>query len=777
MGIEASVETRLRAIWAKSSSSGSDGESLLDHTSKVLSALKQLAGRYPCLSERVDDPRFWHKAFWSCCLHDLGKMARAFQAVLRARGTFWHHRHEVLSLGFLGCVCRPECDDFGWIAAGIASHHRDAEEILQRKYNPQLDPLDWGCDQLVSEVDEWAWLALQRWVSHDVPNRIEGLEFSEFGVEPLCRCGSQLLSMDAISSLILSGLKGYHKLWRELKSLPATSVQNQMAIALRGTVILADRLASAHAPPLESARLPSQDQLLSRLDLNDEDLFPHQRQAALQRGSLVFSAPTGSGKTEAALLWASRQQHYGRSPQPLVFILPYQASLNAMSVRLKSLLERPVALIHAKSLHALYRFLLDCGYGRESAERMAREHNNFGRLYQPAIRVTTPYQLLKAGYRLKGYEAAWTSLTDSLIVLDEIHAYEPARLGLLLGLLSELASRWNTKICAMTATMSSWLREVLRDTLSAAELPPSPVFNQFIRHRIEIVRGGILDDHVRELALAEFNSGKSVLLAANTVGTAQLLYAEISSALPPGKAILLHSRFTIADRLAKEAIIQARLDPKVRSTEPIVVVSTQVIEVSLNLDFDTIVTEPAPLEALLQRFGRVNRARRKGVVPVRVLTESLHDQKVYDRHLTQRGLDILSRNAGMLLDEELASEWLDEVYSPELKSSYLEQIENSRREFRASCLESLRAFDADEKLEEVFDSLFQGTEVLAQSMIDEYCRLNERSTLEAAQLLIPVSWHNVKWRLDRFQWDDRLKLRMAQFPYDPDYGLRLDTSE
>lgn len=771
MEIEASVGASLRAIWAKSSTSGGDGESLLDHTSRVLSSLEQLARRHHTLSEQVDDPRFWHKAFWSCCLHDLGKAARAFQTALRTPGAFWGHRHEVLSIAFLGCVCEPQCDDFAWIAAGIASHHRDAREILQ-KYNPRLDPHDWGCDQLAAEVDEWAWLALQRWISHDVPG---DLERRRIPAQPLCRCGaSQHQPVAAIPSLILAGLKAYNKLWRDLARLPASSSPNRAAIALRGVVILADRLASAHAPELETARLPTQGQLLSKRRLRDEDLFPHQRQAAWCDGSLVFSAPTGSGKTEAALLWASRQQRDAPSPQPLIFVLPYQASLNAMSARLTSLLDTPVALIHGKSLQALYQALLDCSYGRESAERLAREHNNFARLYQPAIRVTTPYQLLKAAYRLKGYEASWASLADSLIVLDEIHAYEPARLGLLLGLLSELVCRWNVKVCAMTATMPSWLRGVLRDAFATTELPPSSAFKHFARHRVEILAGGILDDHVCSLAMAEFRSGRSVLLAVNTVKTAQLLYSRMSGLLPRRARELLHSRFTIGDRLGKETRVVSLLDLESGTGGPILVVSTQVIEVSLNLDFDTIITEPAPLEALVQRFGRVNRARRKGVVPVRVLTQSVNDQKVYDRRLTERGLDILSRNAGVLLDEQMVSEWLDEVYSPDLASTCLQEVDNSRSEFRASCLDSLRAFEADEALEEVFDGLFQGAEVLADSMVDEYCRLKEESSLEAGRLLIPVSWDNMKWRLDRFPWDGGLKLRTARFTYDTDYGLRLD---
>jgi len=68
------------------------------------------------------------------------------------------------------------------------------------------------------------------------------------------------------------------------------------------------------------------------------------------------------------------------------------------------------------------------------------------------------------------------------------------------------------------------------------------------------------------------------------------------------KVILIHSRFTAGDSLNKEAEIMGKLSVKRGKIMPIVVVATQVIEVSLDLDFDTIVTEPAPLEVVMQRF-------------------------------------------------------------------------------------------------------------------------------------------------------------------------------
>jgi len=446
-----------------------------------------------------------------------------------------------------------------------------------------------------------------------------------------------------------------------------------------------------------------------------------------------------------------------------------------MAARLSQLLGKDVALLHAKSLQALYRQLLELGNSPEEATRLAREYNNLGRLNKPAIRVTTPYQLLKAAYRLKGYEAAWVSLTDSLIILDEIHAYEPARLGLLLAFLGEASTRWNARVCAMTATMPSWLRDLLADAFSATLIPSDKtLFEEFARHRIEILPGNILSESSIELALREYRSGRSVLLAANTVGTAQRLYGMLRPVLRSESLLLLHSRFILGDRLQKERTICQKLDPKHASPEPLIVVATQVVEVSLNLDFDTIITEPAPLEALVQRFGRVNRARRKSIVPVRILSESLNDNRVYDQDLTERGLEILRSNCGSLLDEQKVSDWLDQVYEGEIKNRCLEEVEKNRLEFKATCLDSLRAFEADDRLEDSFDALFQGTEVVPVSKALEYRILKEQSSLDAGQLLVPVPWRQVVRNPTRFTRDANLGIQIADFPYNDDLGLRLD---
>ena len=78
-------DQELCSIWAKSSRDGRGGETLVEHTYAVIGAFAQLACRYPALAQRVGDPSLWHRAFWSCWFHDLGKIANGFQAVAPAQ--------------------------------------------------------------------------------------------------------------------------------------------------------------------------------------------------------------------------------------------------------------------------------------------------------------------------------------------------------------------------------------------------------------------------------------------------------------------------------------------------------------------------------------------------------------------------------------------------------------------------------------------------------------------------------------------------------------------
>jgi CRISPR-associated endonuclease/helicase Cas3 len=199
-------------------------------------------------------------------------------------------------------------------------------------------------------------------------------------------------------------------------------------------------------------------------------------------GSAVLVAPTGSGKTEAALLWACAQGRDSASLPRLFYTLPYQASMNAMYDRLEErCFPGQVGLEHSRSLLALYRRLLGDDYDRRQAARIARWTKELSRLHYFPVRVLSPYQILKGPFQLKGYEALLTDCLGAAFVFDEIHAYEVDRLASILATIRYLRESFGARFLVMSATLPGlvvgWLAEALGEFTTIRATPE--VFARF----------------------------------------------------------------------------------------------------------------------------------------------------------------------------------------------------------------------------------------------------------------------------------------------------------
>ena len=776
----AAVLAQIRAKSAPRDGGAGEGETLLDHTAAVIARLADLHARLPGLAERVGAPRLWHRAFWACVLHDLGKIARDFQAQLEPGTAPWGHRHEVLSLAFLEWALPDDAhQDRAWVAAAIASHHRDLSEIEQRYPAPD-DPADDPVLRLVESADEVAVAAVATWLVTDPPRwaRESGLP----GIEVCPRPPDDPVGDFRLHAVarVHRALAACRRLARTLAEQPATSPDNVAALALRGLVLLADHTASAHLPP--PPRLAADaDDIAARLGLDAP--YDHQTRAATAIGHALLVAPTGSGKTEAAVLWAARQQARGPTGR-LYYLLPYQASLNAMRERLSRLFPGAVALQHSRALQALYRSLLEeKHYAPDQAASEARREHTLARLHHHPVRVLTPYQLLRAAFRLKGYEAILTDATDGIFVFDEIHAYEPRRLGMILGMIEYLRAQLGGRFLIMSATLPRVLAELLREVLgTATDIAATPeLYASFTRHTLRVLEGEITDAPVLDRIVTRARGGDSVLVVCNTVGRANRVCDALRERLAgTGAAVeLLHGRFNARDRFAKEGKLLRQLGSRrhARDGSPIVLVATQVVEVSLDIDFDTLFSEPAPLEALIQRFGRTNRRRSRPSADVHLLTGPAHGQGVYDDGYVAAALGLLEGRDGERLHEGQVGAWLDQIYAGATGAAWREAVLAAREEFRAACLADLRAFDSNPELATLFDRMFDGTELLPQDLVPEYLRLREEEPLCASELLVPVSWRQLQ-RLRRAGRIVRLPETadelVGRLPYDAERGLRLE---
>lgn len=779
----------LARVLAKSADKGVGGEpeTLSTHTWLVLRRLADFAALRPNLPELLKQPDLWHILFWAAFLHDFGKAMPGFQFVLTSKDKLtreknWgKHRHEVFSLAFVAWVWdafTPEQQI--WLIAAIASHHKDVKEI-ETLYEIGNEITDEGLKAQLSQISPEIITLLWDWLSDDAMRWAQQLGFVHLGVKPV----SMMPKSEAIRVIrekgvqnILQMLGQYHKfIWQSHKWSPEIRTA---LIALRGHLVNSDHSASAHVGAVPKLQLERQCVLESR-ELTWEQFFDHQRNAGDHIGNAILTAPTGSGKTEAALLWACQQPSHQGYPR-LFYSLPYQASMNAMYLRLGSTFNTTdtnhVGIQHGRDLLALYRILMSRNDGEDSVEQ-ARHAKNLARLNYNSIRIFSPYQMLKGAYQLKGYEALLSDFFYGLFIFDEIHAYEPKRLAMILALVKHLRLRFGASFFVMSATLPTLVQNWLDDALDAPKKisADDELFSKFQRHRLQLLDGDMLSpDNIRHIE-QDARSGKSVLVVCNTVARAQSALALLThleqESIP---MTMLHGRFNMRDRSSKEKLIRDNTGSKSKTRRNMIVVATQTVEVSLDIDLDTIYTDPAPLEALLQRFGRINRRREQrapNYAPVHVFRQPVEDKRPYDIRLIQRALRILERENTLPISESSIGRWLDEIYADDIAREWHDVYQKAYTEFSNNCLANLQAFQSDASLEERWDKLFDGMEVLPVCLQDEFERLQTVEPLQARELFVPISFqqYNLIKRAGRVlttQWPI-----IVNVPYDDMAGLNL----
>jgi CRISPR-associated endonuclease/helicase Cas3 len=792
-------------LMAKSQDMG--GQTLARHTWDVLARMADQLRLHPHLTAYHDE-RLPQQAFWAAFLHDFGKAAAGFQAVLRGEPHAWRerkHRHEVLSLAFIDWLFPRGHADRHAVLLMVAFHHKDAPLLFDKYGGAPLRDEAEKADrrahiiELAGNIDDATRAHLWRWIDECAHDWARQLGFSL--TDP-----PTLIPLADARRADLG--RAMHSALRDLHMLLEGGQDGLLrrVILLRGLILSADHTASAGVEAFPDMPLTRER---ARAALGAYAWRDHQRAAEdSPPGSLILVAPTGSGKTEAALLWAARQIEV-RPASRLFYTLPYQASMNAMYARLAErvlgyppeLVQRGapgIAIRHSRSLLRLYHDLMEQDEAEPiAAAKQARYIRNRTDLNVYPIQVFSPYQMLKAAYSLKGYEPLMLDYTDAVFIFDEIHAYDPRRLALIVVLMGWLRRSFGARFLVMTATLPPMLRQPLIEALDAQVVEATPdEFARSQRHIVHLIDGRMGESIVARVS-ADLDAGRAVLVCLNRVGDAQAVYIALRDALglrADGDApeiILLHGRFTARDRREKERLLLRQAGVRRRERRPFVCVATQVVEVSLDVDFDALYSDPAPLEALIQRFGRVNRARAEGspLLPVQVFTlpynaDAADPYKPYDAVLVQRALAVLREQCdGRAIDEGQVSALLGMIYIGELLTAWESEYQRSASAFERDVLGTmLPAVSADDALRGRFYQMFDGVEVVPIDLLDDYYTAREeRGWLEASQYLVSISyalWHefNGYGRIAHATQSENEIADHIDVPYDPEFGLAIDAA-
>lgn len=592
-------------ILAKSAQQG--GVTLLRHLSDVSEAICVIArntGKDVALARK------------GAILHDIGKVSPLFQQTLAVdfkRENLppnFVFRHEIASLFFLSLF---KDDEKTAVIEMIVAHHKSLVDAKGRGFLDLYDNME-DC-----------------FASHSV--------------------GFETWSHDALGILDFFGIQTHHISLEEAKENYEQAIDYCENIESglsdwKGVLMAADHLASA----MEEM---SVDNILSKLfvvpDLSfynrQHTLYPLSNISATDsKPHTLVTAPTGAGKTDFLL-----RRCHGR----IFYVLPFQASINAMYERICHDLgntDTVVSLLHSTSI-----LKIEDG---DFEEAILQRHLG------SSVKVLTPHQLTGLVFGIKGYEALKIDLQGCDIILDEIHTYSNIMQSIVLRLV-EILMHINCRIHIGTATMPTALYKQIMQILGNDENVyevklDTDILQSFNRHIIYKISG---HNDVINIVQNNVSSHRKLLIVCNRVNRAQQLYAELSETYPNVPHLLIHSRFKRKHRQQLEMLLKDQYNNMPCGC---IVVATQVVEVSLDISFDVMITECAPIDAMIQRFGRINRKRTLETIgtlkPVYVLPPSNNRQEAlpYNVDILQRSYDVLPD--GDVLEEAAVQSLLDKVY-------------------------------------------------------------------------------------------------------------------
>ena len=407
----------------------------------------------------------------------------------------------------------------------------------------------------------------------------------------------------------------------------------------------------------------------------------------------VIVASTGMGKTEAGLLWIGNNKGF--------FSLPLKVSADSIYKRIKEKKSiensnyigfEEVGLLHSDTL-TNYReeFLIN---NRDGAELI--EYTNLTRQLSLPLTVCTLDQLIDFVYLYEGFELKLAILSYSKLIIDEIQMYSSKYLGTILTALKYITDV-SGKFTIMTATLPPIIEYYLKEKLKIDyRKPGNPFLKNLIRHKMKIFEENINTDRI-----IENYKDKRVLVICNTVKKAQEIYMNLKEKLPEYEVFLLHSRFIKKDRKNLEDKLKYSGNRK-NNVKNQIWVSTQIVECSLDLDFDILYTE---LSGLIQRMGRVYRNRELNseiMYNVYVFTgtdRSFPSGIKYENKKSVADFDLFNESKKTLLNykneiitEDEKIKWVENTYTYEkLKCTRFHKEVKKQINY----LQNLRAFDAD----------------------------------------------------------------------------------
>lgn len=668
-------------------------ETIEQHTDKLLECAKVLYDLGYIKSEQL-----YKDLLVACKNHDMGKINSQFQIRIKRKSRFNYEievPHAVLSIFF---VNDSECNDYTSVLFAVLYHHYHKESPMNVfRRDRQL------VEKFLTELNFQA--------------------------------------------------NDYNKMRRNLskvKKIFQTNLndkQKQYAVLLKGLLHKCDYSASANIPCEKK-----NDFLLESIEDWRSGKFQYNTLQefciANRNENIMVTAPTGMGKTEAGLLWCGDNKCF--------FVLPLKTAINAMYGRIKELAKDVEAEDVYKSRVALVHSDMKSYYLKDVNDKDTDYDFNYEELSRQfclPVTVCTPDQIFDFVLKYPGYEYKLAISSYSKFIIDEIQMYSPDILAAIIYAI-KMIHIMGGKVAVLTATLPPFVKEellkIFGDDVQLADFSSEGI----LRHNVKVFDDKLKTDDVIQI-VNETNSDtvKKYLVVCNTVKTANRIYRELSESNIDAEINLFHANFIKKDRMKKEKEIMGASEKKLNEmNKPEIWISTSVVEASLDINFDILITELSDLFSLFQRFGRTNRKGKKDFSNYNcyVFTE-LQDRadSFIDKDIHNLSKDAIVTVDGVLTEQEknsLIEKYLsvEKVQDTDYYKDYCKFFKNYEDEYDYlnSSNDSLRNIDRVDAIpkcvyDENVDMINKNLEKINSKDVDRDSRMN--ATEEILKLTVSIS--------------------------------------
>lgn len=631
-------------------------ETIIEHTENLLKEYNRIKKIYPDL-ENIN----WNLLYLACLYHDLGKMNTKFQnKIINNINKFSKEKIENLldkneeieeiPHGYLSCAFIPSGylkenfteDEIKILYESIFYHHN--REKLEGKRKKEL--LYIVNNDLSMYVDDFVYDKL-------IKNKDLSTKYMRY------------IKTRVLEKYLLVNCDG--------SISEENSIIARKFIMTKGLLNKIDFAASSGVQvEIESGQLQEYtEKSIEKFGLNKLQIFMKDN----QNKSLIVKASTGIGKTEGALIWIGNNKGF--------FTLPLKVSINAIYDRIIDKIgysKEKTALLHSDSASEYMK--------RDEDGVVDKAYLNSTKQLSFPLTICTLDQLIGFIFKYEGFELKLATLSYSKLVIDEIQMYSPDLVAYLILALRDIVIMGG-QFAILTATFPP-IFEYFMNFVGIKEninyvKPLKPFLKEIngevmLRHKIKVYQDNISCDEIVKMA-----KNKKVLVIVNTVKLAQRLYKEINN-LGIYNVHTFHSKFTKEDRANKEKSIF--YDGQLENEFEGIWITTQVVEASLDIDFDILYTELSDISGLLQRMGRVYRNRslyrEEPNIYIFVGAEKKpsgvnSNKSIIDIDVFEKSREAIIEYDNRKLDEYEKMKLVDRVYSVEnlSKSAYFRKIQDT----------------------------------------------------------------------------------------------------